>query len=180
MRMECSGVETTSGRCRSSGRRRSSRPPDSSGFAVGSIRSTTPPCIPSDTSSWSGLPRTSESVRTRSRESRAEFRYATFAAGVTEIKDLRPGMALEGVVTNVANFGAFVDIGVHQDGLVHVSQLADKFVKDAKEVVKVGQIVTVRVLEVNENLKRISLSMKKSGEQPGRGQSGNLVQTGPH
>jgi protein Tex len=70
-------------------------------------------------------------------------------------------MELEGVVTNVANFGAFVDIGVHQDGLVHVSQLADRFVKDPNEVVKVGQIVKVRVVEVNENLKRISLSMRK-------------------
>ena len=99
------------------------------------------------------------------RDPRAEFRYATFAAGVTEIKDLRPGMVLEGVVTNVANFGAFVDIGVHQDGLVHISQLADRFVDDPKKVVKVGQVVRVRVLEVNEQLKRISLSMKS----PGRG-----------
>ncbi|MBI5472521.1 MAG: S1 RNA-binding domain-containing protein, partial [Ignavibacteriae bacterium] len=80
--------------------------------------------------------------------------------GVKEIKDLKPGMQLEGVVTNVANFGAFIDIGVHQDGLVHVSQLADRFVEDPKKVVKVGQIVKVRVLEVNEALKRISLSMK--------------------
>jgi protein Tex len=69
-------------------------------------------------------------------------------------------MELEGVVTNVANFGAFVDIGVHQDGLVHISQLADRFIDDPKKVVKVGQIVKVRVLEVNESLKRISLSMK--------------------
>ncbi len=69
-------------------------------------------------------------------------------------------MVLEGVVTNVANFGAFVDIGVHQDGLVHVSQLADRFVDDPKTVVKVGQIVKVRVLEVNEPLKRIALSMR--------------------
>ncbi|MEM7650400.1 MAG: S1 RNA-binding domain-containing protein, partial [Cyanobacteria bacterium P01_A01_bin.70] len=67
---------------------------------------------------------------------------------------------LEGVVTNVANFGAFVDIGVHQDGLVHVSQLADRFVKDPKDIVKVGQVVTVRVLEVDEKLKRVSLSMR--------------------
>ena len=72
-------------------------------------------------------------------------------------------MELEGIVTNVANFGAFVDIGVHQDGLVHVSQLADRFVDDPKKVVKVGQIVKVRVLEVNEALKRISLSMKSAG-----------------
>ncbi|MEP7217694.1 MAG: S1 RNA-binding domain-containing protein, partial [Bacteroidota bacterium] len=76
------------------------------------------------------------------------------------------GMELEGVITNVANFGAFVDIGVHQDGLVHISQLADRFVNDPKDVVKVGQVVRVRVLEVNEKLKRIGLSMK-SGEQRG-------------
>ena len=69
-------------------------------------------------------------------------------------------MELEGVVTNVANFGAFVDIGVHQDGLVHISQLADRFVKDPNDIVRVGQVVTVRVLEVNESLKRIGLSMR--------------------
>jgi protein Tex len=95
------------------------------------------------------------------RDPRAEFRYATFKEDVKEIKDLVPGMELEGIVTNVANFGAFVDIGVHQDGLVHVSQLADRFVDDPKKFVKVGQIVKVRILEVNEPLKRISLSMKK-------------------
>jgi uncharacterized protein len=97
------------------------------------------------------------------RDPRAEFRYATFKEEVKEIKDLLVGMELEGVVTNVANFGAFVDIGVHQDGLVHVSQLADRFVDDPKKVVKVGQIVKVRVLEVNESLKRISLTMKSAG-----------------
>ena len=83
--------------------------------------------------------------------------------------DLQPGMVLEGVVTNVTNFGAFVDIGVHQDGLVHISQMADKFVEDPKKIVKAGQIVRVRVLEVNEALKRIALSMKT---QPGRPQPG--------
>jgi uncharacterized protein len=97
------------------------------------------------------------------RDPRAEFRYATFKEEVKEIKDLVTGMELEGIVTNVANFGAFVDIGVHQDGLVHVSQLADRFVDDPKKVVKVGQIVKVRVLEVNESLKRISLTMKSAG-----------------
>jgi uncharacterized protein len=95
------------------------------------------------------------------RDPRASFRYAEFAEGVNELKDLKPGMTLEGVVTNVANFGAFVDIGVHQDGLVHVSQLADRFVRDPKEIVKVGQIVRVTVVEVNEKLGRISLSMKR-------------------
>jgi uncharacterized protein len=96
------------------------------------------------------------------RDPRAEFKYATFKEGVKEISDLTVGMELEGVVTNVANFGAFVDIGVHQDGLVHVSQLADRFVSDPKQVVKVGQVVKVRVLEVNQALKRISLSMRSS------------------
>ena len=99
------------------------------------------------------------------RDPRAEFRYATFSDAVAEIKDLRVGMELEGVVTNVANFGAFVDIGVHQDGLVHISQLADRFVDDPRKVVRVGQIVKVRVLEVNEPLKRISLTMRSSAPQ---------------
>jgi uncharacterized protein len=94
------------------------------------------------------------------RDPRAEFKYATFKAGIKEIKDLTVGMELEGIITNVANFGAFVDIGVHQDGLVHISQLADKFVDDPKKIVKVGQVVKVQVLEINEKLKRISLSMK--------------------
>jgi len=97
------------------------------------------------------------------RDPRAEFRYASFNEEVKELRDLAAGMVLEGVVTNVANFGAFVDIGVRQDGLVHISQLADRFVDDPKKIVKVGQIVKVRVLEVNEQLKRISLSMKSPG-----------------
>jgi protein Tex len=94
------------------------------------------------------------------RDPRAEFKYATFKEGIKEIRDLKEGMELEGIVTNVANFGAFVDIGVHQDGLVHISQLADRFVDDPNKIVKVGQVVKVRVLEINEKLKRISLSMK--------------------
>jgi len=94
------------------------------------------------------------------RDPRAQFTYAQFTAGINEISDLRPGMVLEGNVTNVANFGAFVDIGVHQDGLVHISQIADRFVKDPKEVVQVGQIVKVQVLEIQAKLKRISLTMK--------------------
>jgi uncharacterized protein len=100
------------------------------------------------------------------RDPRAEFRYATFAEGVTEVKDLKPGMELEGVVTNVANFGAFVDIGVHHDGLVHISQLADRFVDDPRKIVRVGQVVRVRVIEVNEALNRIGLSMKSPRQQP--------------
>ncbi len=94
------------------------------------------------------------------RDPRAEFKYATFKEGINEISDLEEGMELEGIVTNVANFGAFVDVGVHQDGLVHISQLANQFVKDPKEIVKVGQVVKVKVLEVNQKLKRIGLSMK--------------------
>ncbi|WP_323006112.1 Tex family protein [Pseudorhodobacter sp.] len=99
------------------------------------------------------------------RDPRPEFRTASFAEGVDDIKDLKPGMMLEGTVTNVAAFGAFVDIGVHQDGLVHVSQLADKFVSDPHEVVKAGDVVKVRVVEVDVPRKRIGLTMKKdSGE----------------
>jgi protein Tex len=101
-----------------------------------------------------------EELEKPGRDPRAQFAYASFAEGINEIKDLREGMRLEGVVTNVANFGAFVDIGVHQDGLVHVSQMADRFIKDPKEIVQVGQVVQVQVLEVQESLKRISLTMK--------------------
>ncbi|MCD4512922.1 RNA-binding transcriptional accessory protein [Brucella pseudogrignonensis] len=97
------------------------------------------------------------------RDPRPEFRTATFADGIDDIKDLKPGMMLEGTVTNVAAFGAFVDIGVHQDGLVHVSQLADKFVKDPHEVVKAGDVVKVRVTEVDVPRKRIGLTMRKDG-----------------
>ncbi|WP_165644968.1 Tex family protein, partial [Oharaeibacter diazotrophicus] len=90
------------------------------------------------------------------RDPRPEFRTASFAEGVEEIADLKPGMVLEGTVTNVAAFGAFVDIGVHQDGLVHVSQLADRFVKDPRDVVKAGDVVKVRVVEVDVKRKRIA------------------------
>jgi protein Tex len=97
------------------------------------------------------------------RDPRTSFKTATFAEGVDEITDLKPGMLLEGTVTNVAAFGAFVDIGVHQDGLVHVSQLADRFVKDPHEVVKAGDVVKVRVVEVDVKRKRIGLTMRKDG-----------------
>ncbi len=97
------------------------------------------------------------------RDPRPEFKTATFADGVEEMTDLKVGMLLEGTVTNVAAFGAFVDIGVHQDGLVHVSQLADRFVKDPNEVVKVGDVVKVRVTEVDVKRKRIGLTMRKDG-----------------
>lgn len=94
------------------------------------------------------------------RDPRPEFKTAKFQEDVHEIRDLVPGMTLEGVVSNVAAFGAFVDIGVHQDGLVHVSELSDRFVRDPREVVKVGDIVRVRVLDVDVARKRISLSMR--------------------
>ncbi|MEK7866807.1 MAG: helix-hairpin-helix domain-containing protein, partial [Planctomycetota bacterium] len=95
------------------------------------------------------------------RDPRERFETVTFAEGISTLEDLKPGLVLTGVVTNVAAFGAFVDVGVHQDGLVHVSQLADRFVKDPHEVVKVGQRVTVTVLEVDLARKRVSLSMKR-------------------
>jgi uncharacterized protein len=94
------------------------------------------------------------------RDPRPEFTTATFKEGVESLSDLQPDMILEGVVTNVAAFGAFVDIGVHQDGLVHISALADKFVKDPHSVVKAGQVVKVKVLEVDEKRKRIALTMR--------------------
>ncbi|NJA07906.1 RNA-binding transcriptional accessory protein [Methylococcaceae bacterium WWC4] len=110
------------------------------------------------------------------RDPRPEFKSVQFKEGVEKITDLEPGMTLEGVVTNVAAFGAFVDIGVHQDGLVHISHLADDFVKDPRDVVKAGDMVKVRVLEIDVARQRISLSMKKSvdeadivrGEKPQR------------
>jgi uncharacterized protein len=103
------------------------------------------------------------------RDPRPEFTTATFKEGVEELKDLEPGMILEGVVTNVAAFGAFVDIGVHQDGLVHISALADKFVKDPHTVVKAGQVVKVKVLEVDVKRKRIALTMRLTDAAPQAG-----------
>ena len=94
------------------------------------------------------------------RDPRPEFKTAQFKEGVETLNDLHPGMVLEGVVTNVANFGAFVDIGVHQDGLVHISALAEKFVKDPRDVVRVGQTVSVKVLEVDVQRKRVALTMR--------------------
>ena len=101
------------------------------------------------------------------RDPRPEFKTATFEAGIAKISDLRSGMALEGVVTNVTAFGAFVDIGVHQDGLVHVSELSDRFVKDPREVVKAGDVVRVRVKEVDVERKRIALTMKSGAIDAG-------------
>ncbi|EPM4282432.1 Tex family protein [Vibrio alginolyticus] len=101
------------------------------------------------------------------RDPRPEFKTATFAEGVNSVSDLESGMILEGVVSNVANFGAFVDIGVHQDGLVHISALTDRFVSDPREVVKAGDIVKVKVMEVDVQRKRIALSMRLNDE-PGQ------------
>ena len=102
------------------------------------------------------------------RDPRPEFKMATFQEGVEKISDLAPDMILEGTVTNVTAFGAFVDIGVHQDGLVHISALAERFVKDPRDVVKAGDIVRVKVMEIDQPRKRIGLSMRltdKAGEQ---------------
>ena len=107
------------------------------------------------------------------RDPRPEFTTATFKEGVEEISDLRPDMILEGVVTNVAAFGAFVDIGVHQDGLVHISALSNSFVKDPHTVVKAGQVVKVKVLEVDVKRKRIALTMRLSDSAPQAGSQPN-------
>jgi len=108
------------------------------------------------------------------RDPRPEFKTATFKEGVNSLNDLHEGMILEGVITNVANFGAFVDIGVHQDGLVHISALADKFVKDPRDVVRVGQTVKVKVQEVDVARKRVGLTMRLNDDGPAlrRGQGG--------
>ena len=100
------------------------------------------------------------------RDPRPEFKTAAFREGVEALKDLQPGMILEGVVTNVANFGAFVDIGVHQDGLVHISAIADRFVKDPRTVVKAGDVVKVKVIEVDLARQRVALSMRLSDDLP--------------
>ncbi|MDE2401658.1 MAG: RNA-binding transcriptional accessory protein [Burkholderiales bacterium] len=106
------------------------------------------------------------------RDPRPDFKVARFNDGVDDIKDLQEGMVLEGTVSNVAQFGAFVDLGVHQDGLIHVSQLSNKFVTDAREVVKTGDIVKVKVLEVDLARKRISLTMKLDAAMPAKGAAG--------
>ena len=95
------------------------------------------------------------------RDPRSEFRAVKFSEGVNQIADLRPGMVLDGVITNVTRFGAFVDIGVHQDGLIHISQLANSYVNDPAEVVAVGDLVRVKVLEIDVERKRIAVSRKQ-------------------
>jgi uncharacterized protein len=113
------------------------------------------------------------------RDPRPEFKTATFQDGVEELRDLQPGMILEGVITNVAAFGAFVDIGVHQDGLVHISALAEKFVKDPRDVVKAGDVVKVKVLEVDDKRKRIALTMRLNDSATPR-EKGPNTSTGEH
>jgi uncharacterized protein len=112
------------------------------------------------------------------RDPRPEFKTASFRDGVEDLRDLQPGMLLEGAVTNVTNFGAFVDIGVHQDGLVHVSALANRFVKDPHDVVKAGDVVKVKVLEVDAARKRIALTMRLADELPAPGISASKVGAG--
>jgi uncharacterized protein len=113
------------------------------------------------------------------RDPRPEFKTATFQEGIEKIADLRPGMQLEGVVTNVTAFGAFVDVGVHQDGLVHISELSDRFVKDPREVVKAGDVVKVRVKEVDVARKRIALTMKSGAIDRGAGPRPSAPQPAP-
>jgi uncharacterized protein len=121
------------------------------------------------------------------RDPRGDFKTASFADGVNEVSDLKEGMVLEGTVTNVTNFGAFVDVGVHQDGLVHISMLSSSFVKDPRDVVKTGDTVKVKVMEVDVQRKRISLTMRldedvrrnqpdKSANDAGRQNSGKKRQ----
>jgi uncharacterized protein len=100
------------------------------------------------------------------RDPRPEFKSAVFQEGVEDLKDLAPGMVLEGVVTNVTNFGAFVDVGVHQDGLVHISMMAERFIKDPRELVKAGDVVKVKVLEVDLQRRRIALTMRMGEVSP--------------
>ena len=115
------------------------------------------------------------------RDPRGDFRVAKLNDGVHDLKDLQPGMLLEGTVSNVAQFGAFIDLGVHQDGLVHVSQMSHKYISDAREVVKTGAVVTVRVLEVDRARKRVSLTMKLDAPTPKPGQGGdNKYQAAAH
>jgi uncharacterized protein len=132
-----------------------------------------------------GLPTVTDILRELDkpgRDPRPEFKTAEFQEGVESLKDLKPGMVLEGVVTNVTNFGAFVDIGVHQDGLVHISALSEKFVKDPYEVVKAGDIVRVKVMEVDIPRARVGLSMRMS-DTPGEkadGTRGGQSRDGGH
>src|SRR5208283_6247468 len=109
-----------------------------------------------------------EELRKPGRDPRDKFVAPSFNEQVRELSDVQPGMVLEGVVTNVTKFGAFVDVGVHQDGLVHISELSNHYIKDASEVVKAGQIVKVKVLSADPKTKRIALSIKALQEPPAK------------
>ena len=120
-----------------------------------------------------GLPTVTDILRELEkpgRDPRPAFKAAVFKEGVETLKDLKPGMILEGAVTNVAAFGAFVDIGVHQDGLVHISAMSKTFIKDPREVVKPGDIVKVKVLEVEVARKRIALTLRLDDEVGAKGE----------
>jgi len=141
------------------------------GPAGASLENLTPSAFVDDTV---GLPTILDIVaelRKPGRDPRPEFRTAAFSDGVEKISDLRPGMVLDGVVTNVAAFGAFVDVGVHQDGLVHISAMSSTFISDPHDVVKSGQIVKVKVLEADPERKRISLTLRLDDDPaaPSRG-----------
>jgi uncharacterized protein len=110
-----------------------------------------------------------EELRKPGRDPRDKFLAPSFSDNVKEVGNLQEGMTLEGVVTNVTKFGAFVDVGVHQDGLVHISELSNRYIKEPSDVVKVGQIVKVRVLSADAKTKRIALSMKTPGSKPEQG-----------
>ncbi|MFM6848431.1 MAG: S1 RNA-binding domain-containing protein, partial [Terrabacter sp.] len=128
-----------------------------------------------------GLPTVTDIIRELDkpgRDPRPTFKTATFKEGVEEIKHLKPGMTLEGVVTNVAAFGAFIDVGVHQDGLAHVSALSKSFVRDPHDVVKSGDVVMVKVLDVDVARKRISLTLRLDDEVPADGSKGDTGSRG--
>jgi uncharacterized protein len=121
-----------------------------------------------------------EELRKPGRDPRDKFLAPSFKDNVREIGDLQVGMTLEGVVTNVTKFGAFVDVGVHQDGLVHISELSDRYIKEPNDVVKVGQIVKVHVLSADAKAKRIALSMKTTpGSKPAQSSSSQPKKAAP-
>ena len=120
-----------------------------------------------------------EELRKPGRDPRDTFLAPSFKDNVNEIGDLQAGMALEGIVTNVTKFGAFVDVGVHQDGLVHVSELSDRYIKEPSDVVKVGQIVKVHVLSADAKTKRIALSMKTPGAKRTQGGAPQSMKSAP-
>jgi uncharacterized protein len=120
-----------------------------------------------------------EELRKPGRDPRDKFLAPSFEDNVKVIGDLQPGMTLEGIVTNVTKFGAFVDVGVHQDGLVHISELSDRYIREPSEVVKVGQIVKVHVISADPQSKRIALSMKTPGSKSAHGSASQSRKPAP-